>query len=138
MSPDLHAIAERYHHALNAKPSKGPYTEQGIAAITDSVSDVPELLAEIERLNRWQAEALPVMDGLQELGSALGLPLGERITGPAAVDAVEKLRENLTEIHEWAGQLADHLQDGWLWPHTPACQGEAACPLCLILETTRP
>lgn len=46
---------------------------------------------EIERLTRWKAEALPVLDGLQELGKALGLPLGERTTGPAALEAVERL-----------------------------------------------
>lgn len=79
--------------ALDAKPGKGPITEKGIAAITDSVADVPDLLAEVERLSRWKAEALPVMDGLQDLGKALGLPLGGRITGPAALEAVERLRE---------------------------------------------
>lgn len=89
---DLHAVAERYHRALDAKPSKGPYTDKGIAAITDSVADIPDLLAEVERLQRWKAEALPVMDGLQDLGKALGLPLGERITGPAAIEAVERLK----------------------------------------------
>ena len=38
----------------------------------------------------------------------------------------------LTEIHGWAVQIADYF--GEEWPHTPACQGEAGCPLCLILE----
>lgn len=49
------------------------------------------LIREVKRLTRWKSEALPVMDGLQELGTALGLPLGERITGPAAVAAAERL-----------------------------------------------
>ena len=40
----------RYSRALDAKPSKGEITADGIAAITDSVSDIPQLLAEIERL----------------------------------------------------------------------------------------
>ena len=48
---DLAAIRERYTLALNAKPSKGPYSEKGITALTDSVCDVPELMAEIDRLN---------------------------------------------------------------------------------------
>jgi hypothetical protein len=47
---DLRAIEARYSAALNAKPGKGPYTERGIAALTDSVCDVPELVAEVERL----------------------------------------------------------------------------------------
>ena len=47
--------------------------------------------AEVERLRRWKAEALPVLDGLQELGKALGLPLGSRITGREALAAVERL-----------------------------------------------
>jgi len=47
---DLDAIAARYSAALNAKPGKGPYTERGIAALTDSVCDVPGLVAEVERL----------------------------------------------------------------------------------------
>ena len=46
---------------------------------------------EIARLSRWKEEALPVLDGLQEIGRALGLPLGERITDPAALVAIERL-----------------------------------------------
>ena len=47
--------------------------------------------AEVERLADWKASALPVMDGLQELGKSLGLPLGARITGPLAYVAAETL-----------------------------------------------
>ena len=47
---DLRPIMARYSKALDAKPGKGPISEAGIAAITDSVCDVPELLAEVERL----------------------------------------------------------------------------------------
>ena len=54
-------------------------------------TDVPALLAEVERLARWKAEALPVLVGLQELGRALGLPLGERITGQSAAEAAQAL-----------------------------------------------
>ena len=89
---NLDAIRERYQKALDAKPSKGDYTPEGIDAIVDSVCDVPDLLAEVDRLTRWKAEALPVMTGLQELGKALGLTLGESITGPSAVDAAHALR----------------------------------------------
>jgi len=56
------------------------------------IREVKRLEAEVERLTRWQSEAMTVMDGLQELGVALGLPIGARITGPAAVEAATTLR----------------------------------------------
>ena len=40
-----------------------------------------ETVRERDELRRWKAEALPVLSGLQELGKALGLPLGSRTTG---------------------------------------------------------
>lgn len=49
------------------------------------------MAGEVERLARWKAEALPVLVGLQELGRALGLPLGERITGQSAAEAAQAL-----------------------------------------------
>lgn len=45
----------------------------------------------VDALARWKSGALPVLDGLQEIGKALGLPLGEQITGPAALTAIEAL-----------------------------------------------
>ena len=115
---NLDAIRERYQQALDAKPSKGDYTPAGIDALTDSVCDIPDLLvelgdllAEVDRLTRWKAEALPVMTGLQELGKALGLTLGESITGPSAVDAAHALRAR-AEAAEHAVQRVREL-------HTP-------------------
>ena len=49
---DLGAVMARYSKALDAKPSKGQISADGIAALTDSVCDVPQLLAEIERLRQ--------------------------------------------------------------------------------------
>ncbi|MDF9717374.1 hypothetical protein [Nocardioides sp. ChNu-99] len=57
-----------------------------------STPDLPALRAEIERLKRWKAEATSLFDGLQDLGRALGLPLGTLITGPSAVDTARSLR----------------------------------------------
>ena len=37
-------IRARYEAALAAKPSKGDYTEAGIAALEDSVCDIPTLI----------------------------------------------------------------------------------------------
>ncbi|GAA2180930.1 hypothetical protein GCM10009785_13740 [Brooklawnia cerclae] len=51
MTSVIDAARARYQRALDAKPSKGAYTADGIAALTDSVCDVPLLLDEIERLH---------------------------------------------------------------------------------------
>lgn len=58
-----------------------------------------------------------------------------------AIDGLAVLAQDETaalsaKVHAWAMQIADHFGDQW--PHTPTCQGEAGCPLCLILEATRP
>lgn len=118
---ELGPVMARYSRALDAKPSKGEITADGIAAITDSVCDVPRLLAEIERLTNWKASALTVMDGLQELGQALGLPLGERITGPLARAAAEALNTRaeaaeaaIDRVREMAYEL---LQPSYLFPN---------------------
>lgn len=76
-----------------------------IAAV--SPTTVLWLIREVERLTRWKSEALPVLDGLQELGKALGLPLGERITGPAALAAVEALKLRATDAEANARQAWD-------------------------------
>lgn len=56
-----------------------------------------ETARERGELSRWKAEALPVSEGLQELGKALGLPLGSRITGQEALAAVEHLTRERDE-----------------------------------------
>ncbi len=47
---DLDAVEARYSRALDAKPGKGEYSPDGIAAIVDSHCDVRELVAEIRAL----------------------------------------------------------------------------------------
>jgi hypothetical protein len=47
--------------------------------------------AEVDRLRRWKAEATEVILGLQDVGKALGLGLGERITGASATEAAKRL-----------------------------------------------
>ena len=108
---ELGPVMARYSRALDAKPSKGPITDSGIAAITDSVSDIPQLLAEIERLADWKASALTVMDGLQELGQALGLPLGERITGPLACAAAQALNGRAEAAEEAIARMWGLVSD---------------------------
>jgi len=76
---DLAAIAERYHRALDAKKGKGDMDADGIAAITDSVCDVPELLAEVrslrDEIGRVQSvERLIENARLMAEGSTLSFP----------------------------------------------------------------
>lgn len=67
------------------------------AFLACAYADISDLLAEVWRLRRWKAEALPILDGLQDLGRALDLPIGQRITGPAALKAVERLQAQRRE-----------------------------------------
>ena len=72
---------------------------------------VRERLAEVDRLSHWKAEALPVIDGLQELGAELGIPLGKRITGPDALAAVKALAaraEAAEQAVQRVRELAQH------------------------------
>ena len=81
-----------------------------------------DILAEVERLGRWKTEALPVITGLQELGAALGIPLGKRITGPDALAAVKALTARAKAAEQvvrrvrgmaesWATQPTDYDED---------------------------
>lgn len=65
------------------------------------------LAAEVNRLQRWKDEAMPVMDGLQELGRALDIPLGHSITGPDALAAVQDLQKS----HESDGREIARLRE---------------------------
>lgn len=66
-------------------------TIEDAAFIEASREDVPWLVEQVERLERWKVEAIEVMSGLRELGKALGLGLGVQITGPAALAEVARL-----------------------------------------------
>ncbi len=77
------------------------------------------LVAEMRRLTRWQFEALSVMVGLQDLGSALGMRLGESITGHAAAEAARALTDRAeaaeAEVVTLRARLAaaEALADQW-------------------------
>ena len=75
-------------------------------------SYVRERLAEVDRLSHWKAEALPVIDGLQELGAELGIRLGGRITGPDALAAVKALAAR-AEAAEQAIQRVRGMAEAW-------------------------
>ena len=103
-------VAVCIDNGLDARPTWMALTHEwtvmphAVGPVLGNVADIATLgtavlatLVEIERerdqLARWKEEAMPVMDGLQELGKALRIPLGRRITGPAALEAVQKLRD---------------------------------------------
>jgi hypothetical protein len=52
-----------------------------------------QVAAERDRLLAWKQEAMEVMSGLEELGRALGIPLGVSVTARAVVDAALSLRQ---------------------------------------------
>lgn len=83
-------------------------------------SYVRERLAEVDRLSHWKAEALPVIDGLQELGAELGIRLGGRITGPDALAAVKALtaraeaaEQAVQRVREFADETAAFASRAW-------------------------
>lgn len=65
---------------------------------------------ELVRLRAWKAEALPVIAGLQDLGRALGIRLGESITGRTATDAALDLRNERDAARAAHQQLTDVLR----------------------------
>ena len=88
--------------------------------IANAPTWLTELLAEVDRLARWKAEAFPVIAGLQELGAELGIPLGKRITGPDALAAVKALTAR-AEAAEQTIQEVSRL--AMLDRKCPACSG---------------
>lgn len=69
---------------------------------------VRQLEREAEHLRRWKAEALPVIAGLQEIGRELALPLGARVTGPDALEAIRGLKVQITSVLAIHRPSADH------------------------------
>lgn len=59
---------------------------------------------ELAELRRWKSEAIEVIGGLQDLGRALGIGLGQNITGRSAVDAALDLRNERDAAREQVRQ----------------------------------
>lgn len=87
------------HNARTENPADHLYTLRGEAvAIFDAlIRERDEACEEVERLRAWKASAMEVMSGLQELGEAVGAPLGASITTAAIAEAM-RLRAALREI----------------------------------------
>lgn len=117
-APDIEDIKARYQAALDAKPSKGDYTDAGIAALTDSVYDIPDLLDQ----NRRYANRIANM------GHVVQAVIDEHVTPRA---------QRLDVIYRLAQGIADAYGDAW--PHIGGCTGDGAdgCPLCRILALSR-
>ena len=71
----------------------------------DALDRAESAEAEVRRLTRWQFEAMSVMAGLQGLGSALGMRLGESITGHAAAEAARALTARAESAEAEVGTL---------------------------------
>lgn len=72
---------ERVHYAMDYARTGGLYSDH-----PTSREVLTALADEVERLRKWKAEAIEVMDGLQEVGNALGVSPGKRITARETVD----------------------------------------------------
>jgi len=90
------------------------------AFIASARTDVPWLVEQVERLERWKVEAIEVMTSLPELGTALGLPLGVQITGPAALAAVARLTAERDAFRKREECLSNEVE--W-WKERFPCDG---------------
>lgn len=79
------AEPEHYIRQLTASRDAAERQAEAVAARLTS------LTSEVEALRRWKAEASALFDGMQDLGRALGIPLGVVVTGPDAVAAARAL-----------------------------------------------
>lgn len=82
-------------HLTNYRSQCETWADQFLLTGKGLLPGADELIAERDRLRRWKAEALEVMEvmeGLHDLGRALGIPLGEKVTGPLAISYAEGLR----------------------------------------------
>lgn len=68
---------------------------------------IRSLKDERDELSQWKAEALPVLAGLQDLGHALGVPLGQRITGDVAAHRAKELRAAVARVEALADKWSD-------------------------------
>ena len=89
---DTATIRSRYETALGAKPSKGDYTQRGVDALTDSVCDIPTLLAALDR-----ADALA--DKWDLIATNLDPHTGGNPDSPIS-HAAAQMRQRATELRE--------------------------------------
>jgi hypothetical protein len=115
MSGDVERVAAQLHHEgwpIEPDWKLTPETCETCAKVLRQAQVllapggvVAGMVTERDRLRQWKQEALPVLDGLQELGRALDLPLGERITGTRAVKAAEAMRAERDRAAEMRARI---------------------------------
>lgn len=96
---------------LNVDPDVKPsgFSDSVRPIVTTALAEVEaSITAERDKLRRWKEEALPVLAGLQDLGRALDVPLGQRITGDVAAKRAEELRAAAALAGAERDELAAH------------------------------
>lgn len=106
---ELLAENERLTDDLDRLRLSDDYMPEGVDIVMAKLRDHKR---RAESAEQWKTEALPVIDGLQELGAALGIPLGKRITGPDALAAVKALTER-AEAAEATVRRVRRLAESW-------------------------
>lgn len=102
-------LADRFVVAEQERAAWKVAADQAAAARNDWRVRAQAAEQEAATLRRWKAEALPVIGGLQELGRALGLPLGTQITGPEAVEAAAALRTQVAAAEDQSRAVMSEL-----------------------------
>lgn len=90
---DLAAVTARYSAALDVRPSKGvEIGSDGYTVLTDAVADIPALLAEIDRMERYRAIYEGVLDRLAgviaEAADRLGIPEDDEESSTSLLEKV--------------------------------------------------
>lgn len=120
----VEAVSRSMVQPLGALP---PGIARAVMAVADA--EQAELRAEVERLRRWKAEAAEVILGLQDVGRALGVGLGEQITGRSGLDAAKRLIER-AEAAEAKVARVEALAESLVWKRpekSPCAHVEACC-----------
>ena len=118
MTIDLDAIQARYQAALDAKPSKGDYTPDGVTALTDSVCDIPDLLAQNRRYANRIADLARTHQNILDAGLRAGRIQGLRQAAEYADASInwdgETSPRRLTRdsLGQWLRDRATDLETG--------------------------
>ena len=87
----LRRTEQNFRSAVLGQPVRD--MAENLAENRAALDGPPRASSELEQLRRWKREALPLLDGLQEIGQELDLPLGTQVTGPKALAAIKALKK---------------------------------------------
>jgi hypothetical protein len=139
---DLDAVETRYSRALDAKPGKGEYSPDGIAAIVDSHCDVRDLLAEVRRLRSLP----PTEEQIEEaIYNALNTEYGQdamdyEVESVTAAKAAHRLYPTCQPGREALAEAICRVNDGesYVEDGGPCSACEAAAGAVLASAPGRP